>query len=373
MFSVAIFSIKDLKKYLLKAVICVCIIAFAMSFFRNSKSQETISKTGEKLFRRTFLECLDISVPGMKQMDFEIKNGEESVLEKMLGVELKVANNVKLPDGTQIKYEELSGEEQEELKIEEEITEEVKVEVIENSIINKYTNSYGNVQIKNETEFPLTEEILKPDTNFKNSKNILIFHTHTCESYTASETNNYQMEGNYRTTNLDFNVGRVGRELANFLKNHNFNVTHDATYHDFPAYSGSYDRSYTTVGNILQNNIDTEIIFDIHRDSIGDSGYAPTVKIGDEYAAQIMFVIGTNGGGLEHPNWVQNLKTAIKIQEKANEKYPGLFKPIMLRNSRYNQNMAPGASIIEVGATGNTLEQSINSMKYLSEILAEIF
>ena len=44
----------------------------------------------------------------------------------------------------------------------------------------------------------------------------------------------------------------------------------------------------------------------------GDSSYAPTVKIGEEYAAQLMFVIGTNGGGLEHANWLQNLKTAIK-------------------------------------------------------------
>lgn len=104
----------------------------------------------------------------------------------------------------------------------------------------------------------------------------------------------------------------------------------------------------------------------------GDSSYAPTVKIGEGYAAQLMFVIGTNGGGLEHPNWLQNLKTAIKIQQSANKKYPGLFKPIILRNSRYNQHLSNGASIIEVGATGNTLEQCINSMKYLADILSNI-
>ncbi len=79
------------------------------------------------------------------------------------------------------------------------------------------------------------------------------------------------------------------------------------------------------------------------------------------------------GDGLEHPNWVQNLKIAIKIQEKANEKYPGLFKPIILRNSRYNQNLAKGASIIEVGATGNTLEQCNTSMKYLADVLKDVF
>ena len=113
------------------------------------------------------------------------------------------------------------------------------------------------------------------------------------------------------------------------------------------------------------------MIFDIHRDAIGDNTYAPKVKIGEEYAAQLTFVIGTDGGGLEHPNWLNNLKFAIKVQEKANELYPGLFKPIVLRNSRYNQHLGKAACIIEVGATGNTLEQTLNSMKYLAKVMNE--
>lgn len=103
-----------------------------------------------------------------------------------------------------------------------------------------------------------------------------------------------------------------------------------------------------------------------------NSDYAPCVKIGEEQVAQIMFVIGTDGGGLEHPNWNKNLKLAIKIQEKANEMYPGLFKPIILRNSRYNQHVTDGASIIEIGATGNTLEQCMGSMKYFSDVLDKV-
>ncbi len=102
------------------------------------------------------------------------------------------------------------------------------------------------------------------------------------------------------------------------------------------------------------------------------SNYSPCVKIGDEVVSQVMFVIGTNGGGLEHPNWQNNLKFAVKIQEKANEMYPGLFRPIILRNSRYNQNLADFACIIEVGATGNTLEETTGSMKYLAEVISEV-
>ena len=51
-------------------------------------------------------------------------------------------------------------------------------------------------------------------------------------------------------------------------------------------------------------------------------------------------------GGLPHPNWNQNLKFAIKVQEKAEELYPGLFKPIMLTKSRYNQHTGKYANII---------------------------
>ena len=103
-----------------------------------------------------------------------------------------------------------------------------------------------------------------------------------------------------------------------------------------------------------------------------DANYAPSVKIGDEVAAQLMFVIGTDGGGLQHLYWEQNLKFAIKIQEKANELYPGLFRPIIVRNSRYNQHLGSAATIIEVGATGNTMEQCMVSMKYLSKVISEV-
>lgn len=182
----------------------------------------------------------------------------------------------------------------------------------------------------------------------------------------------YEATGNYRTTNLNYSVARVGTELTNYLKEKGFNVTHNTTYHDYPAYSGSYARSLNTLEGLLEGK-NTQLVFDLHRDAVGSSNeYAPTIKINDNYVAQIMFVIGTNGGGLEHPNWVQNLKIAVKIQEKANEMYPGLFRPIIIRNSRYNQHLTNGSSIIEVGATGNTMEQSILSMQCLSNVLAEV-
>lgn len=256
----------------------------------------------------------------------------------------------------------------------EQAQENVETHVVEeNNIKATYTDTYTNVEIKNSSKYELTEEILNPDIVLDNKKDIIILHTHTCESYTPTDKFNYTMTGNYRTTDLNYSVSRVGDELAKYLGEYGYNVNHDKSVNDYPAYTGSYNRSLEAVKRDLKENSSTQIIFDLHRDAVGSSNeYAPTVKIGDEYVAQIMFVIGTDGGGLTHPDWQQNLKFAIKVQQKANELYPGLFRPIIVRDSRYNQHVSKAATIIEVGATGNTLEQCLGSMKYFSKVLDEV-
>ncbi|MBR3613634.1 MAG: stage II sporulation protein P [Clostridia bacterium] len=244
--------------------------------------------------------------------------------------------------------------------------------ISQNNKTDTYTDVYKNVKIKNESKYTLTQEMLTPNLEFSNKKDLIIYHTHTCESYTPTDFNNYEATGNFRTTDLNYNVTRVGKELSNLLIDKGFSVTHDVTYHDYPAYTGSYTRSLKTIKNIIANN-SSQLVIDLHRDALGsNSSYAPRVQIGEEVAAQLMFVIGTNGGGLEHSKWLNNFKLAIKIQEKANEMYPGLFKPIILRNSRYNQHVTTGACIIEVGATGNTLEECNISMKYLAKVIEKV-
>lgn len=248
----------------------------------------------------------------------------------------------------------------------------LNTKVIDSIVPNTYTNSYDGVAIKNGTDYTLTDEILNPSGLEYNKSDVIIFHTHTCESYTPTEAYPYEESGTFRTIDLNYSVSRVGDSLTDQLTSYGFNVIHNKTYHDYPAYTGSYGRSMETVQGILNEKPNTDIIIDLHRDAIADTTYAPSVQIGDEIASQLMFVIGTDGGGLEHPNWQQNLKFAISVQKKANELYPGLFRSILLRNSRYNQQLGKAACIIEVGATGNTLEQSMTSMKYLAKVLDEV-
>ena len=100
--------------------------------------------------------------------------------------------------------------------------------------------------------------------------------------------------------------------------------------------------------------------------------YGPSVQIGEDRCAQLMFVIGTDGGGLSHPNWRENFKFSLMVQKKQMNFILGLFRPIILRKSRYNQHMTTATTIIEVGATGNTLDQCLNSMKYLAKVFEQL-
>ena len=253
----------------------------------------------------------------------------------------------------------------------EEAKADVTTEILPSSIPDKTSCEIFGVKLRNESDYNLEKEITDLNVDF-NKQDILIFHTHTCESYTPTEQYSYDSTGNFRTTDLNYSVARVGDELEKYLTSYGYTVIHDKSYHDYPSYNGSYNRSLVTVENLLETYSNTDIVIDLHRDAIGDNTYAPKVKIGDEYCARLMFVIGTDGGGLKHDNWRENLKFAMKVVQKGNELYPGLFKPIIVRNSRYNHQVAKAACIIEVGATGNTLEECMNSMKYLAKVYEEV-
>lgn len=379
MINLAVIELKDIIKYLIKITLLIAIIVGLTKYFSGFKTKLNIDKN-------SFLSCLNTVIPSIRSVNKKEQNAKNNIepLKMALGVELGMMDSIE-KNGANTENVENAAENVVENEtsaenaignnnIDDEMQEAetgLKTEVLENSVPEKYTSEYNGVKIRNETDnIKLTKEMLVPEVDV-NTKNILIYHTHTCESYTQTDNYKYKASGNFRTKDLNCNMVRVGAELEKYLKHYGYNVIHDTTIYD-SSYSQSYDRSLKGVAKLLEENKDTDILFDMHRDAIGDSSYAPTVKIGDDEAAQLMFVIGSNGGGSEHDNWNENLKLAIKIQEKANELYPGLFKPIVLRDSRYNQQLAKGASIIEVGATGNTMEQCLNSMKYLSKVLSEV-
>ena len=298
MVRVSVITKNEISKYIIKFGLIVIILFFMVKIYEYSK-QNLIGK------QMTTEQCIAYITEEITEMGSNKRNNlSKASCEEIIGSELRMSMAVSSRNAEPIlesnenssNQAEESNNIQSEVKEEqvEEISDHLETEVVQTKYKDTYNFQVGTVKIKNETAYNLSDLNLDENITVDN-KNVIIYHTHTCESYTPSDENPYDMEGNYRTTDLNYSVAKVGDELEKYLTAYGFSVTHDKTYHDYPAYTGSYGRSLSTVSNILQKSDKADILIDLHRDAMGDDSYAPKVKIGDEYAAQIMFVIGTDG------------------------------------------------------------------------------
>ena len=71
---------------------------------------------------------------------------------------------------------------------------------------------------------------------------VLIVHTHATEAYAQDSQNPYAETGVARTTDTNYNIIRVGDEIARIFQEMGIAVIHDKTLHDSPSYNDAYDR-----------------------------------------------------------------------------------------------------------------------------------
>lgn len=218
----------------------------------------------------------------------------------------------------------------------------------------------------------------KPEINIKNTSEpqVLIFHTHTSESYMSKDVGFFYDSFYPRSLDSSKNVTRVGQAIADKLSENGIGVIHDETYHDNPTYNGSYSRSAQTVKDNLNKHPSIQVVIDIHRDSLGtnESGkIKPTFKYGDKKAAQLMIISGCDpDGSLGFPNWRKNLKLALRLQKYCESMFPGITRPLNFSKVKYNEHLTPGSLLIEIGSDANTLEEAIYTGSMLGESLAKM-
>lgn len=234
-----------------------------------------------------------------------------------------------------------------------------------------------NLTINNETSYPVdTASLLSSEKPFElaGTPEVLIVHTHATESYAQSEQYRFAYTSTDRTTDTNYNVVRVGEEIAKDLEAAGIGVIHDTTLHDYPEYNDSYARAYQTIAARMKENPTIRIVLDIHRDAIVNSDGEKSklvTEIDGQKVAQVMLVVGTDELGLKHDNWRTNLKFATMVQQQFLAISPTFARPMNLRTSRFNGHAAPGAVIIEVGSSGNTLDETLGSAKYIAQAVAK--
>lgn len=204
---------------------------------------------------------------------------------------------------------------------------------------------------------------------------VLILHTHGSEAYTPPPGTDIVWSGNYRTTDSRYNVVGVGDEMAEVFTAAGISVLHDRTLYDYSSYNDAYNNALAAIETYLAEYPSIRFILDVHRDAIGDAEgnqYKVISEIdGVGTSAQMTLVMGSDGSGLAHEHWMENLKLAVALQDNILQSYPTLMRPILLRNSRYNQHATTGSLLVEVGAAGNSPEEAALAGRLFAQQMAD--
>lgn len=235
------------------------------------------------------------------------------------------------------------------------------------------TTISGGLSIKNSTSYIINvKEMLSEGCPIKlkeGEPQILIIHTHSSEAYSPAGLDQYDDSGGNRTQDNNYNVIRIGDELEKLLSDQGLNVIHDRGVYDYPSYTGSYSKCGEAISKYLEENPSISIVIDLHRDALGsdDVTYKTVATETGVCASQLMFVMGSDECGLEHPNWKGNLSLALYLQNAVTAKYASLMRPITLVGYRYNQHLSSGSLILEVGSNGNTIQEALAAIRLFAD------
>ena len=190
---------------------------------------------------------------------------------------------------------------------------------------------------------------------------VLILHTHATESY-AKKGESYRETSQYRTLDEGYNMLSIGAYVAEALTAAGIPTVQDRTLHDYPSYNGSYVHARKTLKELLKEYPTVQLVLDLHRDAVEVSyGQLHTRwDTGEEIAAQLMLVVGTN-----YDTWEDNLSLGLKLHAQLELQAPGITRPLQLRGQRFNQDLSPGWLLVEVGAAGNTHPEAMRTAKEL--------
>ena len=219
------------------------------------------------------------------------------------------------------------------------------------------------------------EDFLNQD--FKISKDtespqILIYHSHSQETFADSR------EGEEADT-----IVGVGDYLTQLLtENYGYKVVHLKEQFDMASgeldRSSAYDYARDYLEPYLQENLDIQVIIDLHRDGVPEDRHLVT-EINGKPTAQILFYNGLSytieKGSLDYlpnPYIQQNLAFSFQLEYQAAQYYPEFYRGIYLAGYRYNLHLRPRSILLEAGAQTNTIQEVKNAMEPFADILNKV-
>jgi len=191
---------------------------------------------------------------------------------------------------------------------------------------------------------------------------VIIYHTHSSESYMPYKESNYHREEEEGT------VRDVGAVMTEKLEERGITVIHDKTVHDRPSYNESYTRSLETIQKLAKKYPSAVYIIDLHRDAAASSATeGKYLEIDGERVAKFSLVVGQ-----ANENYPDLYACAKKVSQKADDMYDGYGGAIIEKNYNYNEFISDRAILLEVGNNKNTIEEARLCGEYFADVLASV-
>ena len=238
----------------------------------------------------------------------------------------------------------------------------------------------GIEYLNNQTFYhPNINELLKVDVSTSPTQEplVLVLHTHTSEGYLSQNATYLEGDlGEITYTREDSrNMLAVGRAFISGLNKKGITAIHCTVMHDARGLSGSYERAAESIRFFREQYPSIRYVIDLHRDAIltaeGEYVRAASQREG-ESVAQILPVVGSNAGGWEHDAWEGNLALALQLRQELNQNEAKICRPVMIKRSTYNQEMAPYAILLEIGTGANSISEAIAAATLAGEAFAKV-
>ena len=238
----------------------------------------------------------------------------------------------------------------------------------------------GAEYLNNETFYnPNVSALLKTDITASPTYEplVLVLHTHTSEGYLSQ--NATYIDGDLGeityTEDEEFNMLAVGKAFIAGLNKKGITAIHCTVMHDEAGLSGSYERAAQSIQFFREHYPSIRYVVDLHRDAIltADGEYVRAVtEVEGKSVAQILPVVGSDAGGWEHDAWEGNLSLALQLRQMLNQNNNALCRPVMIKRSTYNQEMAPYAILLEIGTGANSIDEAIAAATLTGEAFAKV-
>ncbi len=199
-----------------------------------------------------------------------------------------------------------------------------------------------------------------------------IYHTHDYEAYisefpdlTVSTDQDLRLIASYdhsKRTIVD-----IGAILARRLRDLGVTTVHAPFKHQELGYDYAYQSSRATARQILREAPTVKVLMDLHRD--GNMDLDSTTYVDGLPVARVRCVIGARED-LTH--WQENLAFCNALMAKMEEANPGITLPTLTPQARYNQDLLPGAILLEIGNALNTFEEAERAVYHLADALVEL-